>query len=64
MDNKVSWVDGLPYINLNWTENESCSNHYDIYNIVDKEISSTNPNRTENESYSNIHDIMGKKFFL
>lgn len=38
VDDRVTWADGLPPTNLDWTENESCSNNYNIRNTMNKKI--------------------------
>lgn len=39
MDNDVSWIDRLPFTDLNWIKSERRSDHYNMHNIVKNEIS-------------------------
>lgn len=61
IDNKIPWLDELLYINIYQTENETCSDHCNMRNVVGEKIPSTNSNHTKNKSYNDTYNAMGKE---
>lgn len=61
MDNEVLLIDRLPHINPNQTKNKSCSDYYNMCNIMGEEIPFINLNWTEIESCNDIYNVVGKE---
>lgn len=61
VDDEVLWANKLLHINSNQTKSENCSDYINMYNMINKEISSINPNYTENESCSDMCNAIGKE---
>lgn len=53
VDDEVPWADELHPTNSNLTKNKSCSNYYDIHDVMDKEILFTREIQT-NHSNPNV----------